>query len=111
MFECVEDAVQVCRATVVEHHRATERGDLPVMDAAALKIRSVMVYLRKRERTELIHPLTMEWVNERRDPAEHERFRAVVDLLLHAFPDRPSAQQQPADAGRTPARPGPATTR
>lgn len=48
MFELVKDAVQACRAAVVEHHRAAERGDLPGMDDAALRIRSIMVYLCER---------------------------------------------------------------
>ena len=93
MFEFVEDAVEACRAAIVEHHRAADRDDPPAMDDAARRIRAITVHLRDRGRTELIHPLTMDWATEGRDHAEHERFRAVVDVLLHAFPDRPPPQQ------------------
>lgn len=106
MFEFVEDAVQACRAAVVEHHRAVQRDDHRVTDLAALRIRSIMVYLRERDRTEVIHPLTMEWATEGHDPTEHERFRAVVDVLLHSFPDRPtlSASTPQPDPGPAAAR-------
>lgn len=111
MFECVEDAVQACRAAVVKHHRAVERGDHRVTDLTALRIRSIMVYLRERDRTELIHPLTMEWATEGRDPTEHERFRAVVDVLLRSFPDRPLTQESPLSASAPQPDPGPAAAR
>ena len=82
MFDDLEDAVRAHRAAAVEHHEARDRRDNAGMDAAIERIRTVADYLRARRRPELIHPLTMEWVTEGRDAAEHAHYRTVVDKLL-----------------------------
>ena len=81
MFDSVADAVRVHREAALAHHRARDRGDYPGMDAAGERIRAVSDYLRANRRSDLIFPLTMEWVTAGRDEVEHARYRAVVDAL------------------------------
>lgn len=53
--------VQACRTAVLEQQRAVERGDSRVTDLAAPRNRSIMPYLRERDRTDLIHQFAVEW--------------------------------------------------
>lgn len=87
MFDSLESAVRAHRIAAVEHHRARDSADgggvdYGGMDAASARIREVNAYLRRIQRPDLIHPLTMEWATEGRDEAEHARYRAEVDGLL-----------------------------
>lgn len=81
MFDSVGEAVEAHRAAAAGHHRARDRLDFAGMDAAAEHVRAVCDYLRAARRSELIFPLTMEWVTAGRDAAEHARYRALVDAL------------------------------
>ena len=81
MFDSVADAVRAHREAALAHHRARDGDDHAGMDAATERIRAVSDYLRANRRPDLIFPLTMEWVTEGRDEAEHARYRAVVDEL------------------------------
>lgn len=87
VFDSLESAVRAHRVAAVEHHRARDSADgggvdYGGMDAASSRIRDVADYLRRIQRPELIHLLTMEWVTEGRDATEHARFRAEVDALV-----------------------------
>jgi hypothetical protein len=81
VFDSLESAVRAHRVAAVEHHRARDSGDYGGMDAASGRIRDVADYLRRVQRPELIHPLTMEWATQGRDEAEHARYRTEVDRL------------------------------
>lgn len=99
MFDSLESAVRAHRAAAVAHHRARDGADgggvdYGGMDAAAAAIREVNAYLRRIQRPELIHPLTMEWATEGRDAAEHARYRAEVDALV-----APHAAEAPPPIG------------
>lgn len=82
MFENLEAAVRAHREAAAEHHRARELHDNTTMDAAIRRIRSVEQYLRTRGRPELIQPLTLEWVTEGRNAAEHAHYHALVNHLV-----------------------------
>lgn len=82
MFDNLAEAVAAYRDAATMHRRAARRGEYTEMDAAAEQIRSVCGHLRARRRPDLIFPLTMEWVTLDRDPAEHERYRQLVERLL-----------------------------
>lgn len=87
MFDSLESAVRAHRAAAVAHHRARDGADGACvdyggMDAASARIQEVNAYLRRIQRPELIHPLTMEWATEGRDVAEHARYRAEVDAMV-----------------------------
>lgn len=96
VFDSLESAVRAHRVAAVEHHRARDSGDYGGMDAASDRIRDVADYLRRIQRPELIHPLTMEWATEGRDTTEHARHRAAVDALV-----LPEAVETPSPGERS----------
>lgn len=81
MFDDVADAVRAYREAGSEHRRARDLGDHAAMAAAGDRLREIAAFLRARHHSDLIHPLTMEWVTEGRDLAAHERYRAEVEAL------------------------------
>lgn len=82
MFDTIERAVHAHREAAAEHHRARDEHDNATMDAAIQRIRDVERYLRTSGRPELIEPLTLEWVTEGGNAAEHAHYRALVNHLV-----------------------------
>ncbi|WP_232662565.1 hypothetical protein [Pseudonocardia sp. TRM90224] len=82
MFDTIEAAVQAHRNAAAAHHHSRAEHDNPGMDAAIARIRTVEEFLRSRGRHDLIQPLTMEWVTEGGNAAEHLHYQRLVNHLL-----------------------------